>query len=450
MTEEIPGQLSKMSALRLLSPSAAEQYGDGDVARMAQQLGIDHVVEGSVRLDRDRARIAVELINARTQQTLWSEQYDRELSDVFSVQSDVALRVARTLAANLTSDERRRFEQRPTTNAEAYQLYLRANEMRGIMDRGRNLEAIALLRKALDLDPRFAAAQARLAYRIFFLGYYDDPKYLDEAISLAQAAASLDPALATAQFALGSAYSQKGLGDQARLSFLRALELDPNHSGSMSNLSVHESHFGRLDESLYWARRAWALSAKSGNDYYHVGVPLVSLRDDDLTAAWLRQGEQRFPAEPRIQILLTALELLRGRDGEALARVRRAAEQSPTNEELKNTLGDLSFLLGTRDAGALARAAFETAPDISSGWLAFETMRTRYAFLLKKAGEAREATRLADEAAAAARRQLDGGSQSPFLMIELAGHTDGQRRPGSRDRLAGSGVQERLPRDRAP
>jgi eukaryotic-like serine/threonine-protein kinase len=420
MTEEIRGQLSKMSALRLLSRSAAEQYGDGDVARMAQQLGIDHVVEGSVRLDRDRARIAIELINARTQQTLWSEQYDRELSDVFSVQSDVALRVARTLAANLTSDERRRVEQRPTANAEAYQLYLRANEMRGIMDRGRNLEAIALLRKALDLDPRFAAAQARLAYRIFFLGYYDDPKYLDEAISLAQAAASLDPALATAQFALGSAYSQKGFGDQARLSFLRALELDPNHAGSMSNLSVHESHFGRLDESLYWARRAWALSAKSGNDYYHVGVPLVSLRDDDMTAAWLRRGEQRFPAEPRIQVQLTALELLRGRDAEALARVRRAAELSPTNEELKSALGDLSFLLGTKDAVPLARVAFETAPDISSGWLAFETMRTRYAFLLKKAGETAEATRLADEAAAKARRQLDGGSQSPFLMIELA------------------------------
>jgi len=420
MTEEIRGQLSKMSGLRLLSRAAAEQYGDGDVGRMAEQLGIDHVVEGSVRLDRDRARIAVELINARTQQTLWSEQYERELSDVFSVQSDVALRVARTLAANLTSDERRRVEQRPTANAEAYQLYMRANEMRGMMDRSRNLEAIALLRKALDLDPRFAAAQARLAYRIFFLGYYDDPKYVDEAISLAQAAASIDPTLAAPHFALGGAYSVKGLGDQARLSFLRALELDPNHSGSMSNLSIHESHFGRLDESLYWARRAWALSAKGSNDYYHVSVPLVSLRDDELSEAWLRQGEQRFPAEPRIQIMLTAVELLRGRDAEALARARRAAESSPTNEEPKHVLLDLSFLLRTKDVMPLVRGGFETAPDVPSNWLAYETMRTRYAILLKKAGEAAEATRLADEAAAVARRQLDGGSQSPYLMIELA------------------------------
>jgi TolB-like protein len=420
MTEEIRGQLSKMSALRLLSRAAAEQYGDGDVARMAEQLGLDHVVEGSVRLDRDRARIAVELINARTQQTLWSEQYERELSDVFSVQSDVALRVARTLAANLTSDERRRVEQRPTANAEAYQLYMRANEMRGMMDRSRNLEAIALLRKALDLDPRFAAAQARLAYRIFFLGYYDDPKYVDEAISLAQAAASMDPTLAAPHFALGGAYSVKGLGDQARFSFLRALELDPNHSGSMSNLSIHEGHFGRLDESLYWARRAWALSAKGGNDYYHVSVPLVSLRDDELSEAWLRQGEQRFPAEPRIQIMLTAVELLRGRDTEALARARRAAESSPTNEEPKHVLLDLSFLLRTKDVMPLVRGGFETAPDVPSNWLAYETMRTRFAILKKKAGEAAEATRLADEAAAVARRQLDAGSQSPTLMIEVA------------------------------
>jgi serine/threonine protein kinase/Tfp pilus assembly protein PilF len=386
MTEEIRGQLSKMSALRLVSRAAAEQYGDGDVARMAEQLGIDHVVEGSVRLDRDRARIAVELINARNQQTLWSEQYERELSDVFSVQSDVALRVATTLAANLTSDERRRVEQRPTANVEAYQLYLRANEMRGMADRSRNLEGIALLRKALDLDPKFAAAQARLAYRTFFLGYYDDPKYLDEAISLAKAAATLDPTLAAPHFALGSAYSQKGFGDQARLSFLRALELEPNHMGSMSNLSIHESHFGRFDESLYWARRVWALSAKGGNDGYHLGVPLLSLRDDDLTAEWLRRSEQRSPAEPRIQILLTTLELLRGRDAEALARARRAAERSPKNEEVKYVLRDLAFILGTSDVVPLVRTGFEAAPDLPSGWLAFETMRTRYAFLLKKAG----------------------------------------------------------------
>jgi tetratricopeptide (TPR) repeat protein len=212
----------------------------------------------------------------------------------------------------------------------------------------------------------------------------------------------------------------KGLGDQARFSFLRALELDPNHSGSMSNLSIHEGHFGRLDESLYWARRAWALSAKGGNDYYHVSVPLVSLRDDELSEAWLRQGEQRFPAEPRIQIMLTAVELLRGRDTEALARARRAAESSPTNEEPKHVLLDLSFLLRTKDVMPLVRGGYETAPDVPSNWLAYETMRTRFAILKKKAGEAAEATRLADEAAAVARRQLDAGSQSPTLMIEVA------------------------------
>jgi serine/threonine protein kinase/Flp pilus assembly protein TadD len=419
MTEEIRGQLSKMSALRLLSRAAAEQYGDGDVARMAEQLSVDHVVEGSVRLDRDRARIAVELINARNQQTLWSEQYERELSDVFSVQSDVALRVATTLAANLTSDERRRVEQRPTSNAEAYQLYLRQNQL-SIMDRGRNLEAIGLLRKALDLDPRFAAAKARLAYRTFFLGYYDDPKYVDEAISLARGAASIDPTLAAPHFALASAYSVKGLGDQARLSFLRALELDPNHTSSMNNLSIHESHFGRFDESLYWARRAWALSAKGANDYYHVSVPLVSLRDDELSEAWLRQGEQRFPAEPRIQIMLAAVELVQGRDAEALARARRAVQSSPTNEEPKHVLLDLAFLLRPKDVMPIVRAGFETAPDVPSDWLAHETMRTRYAILLKEGGQGVEATRLADEAAATARRQLDAGSQSPSLMIEVA------------------------------
>ena len=155
------------------------------------------------------------------------------------VQSDIAIRVARALSINLSSAERARVERRPTTSTEAYELYLRQNELPMAM-RAQNLAGMQLLRKALALDPTFALAEARLAYRTLVLSYSDQPKYLDEAIALSQHAISLDPSLSRGHYAIASAYLVKGFFAQARLSFLRALELDPNDTLSMDNLSLLE------------------------------------------------------------------------------------------------------------------------------------------------------------------------------------------------------------------
>ena len=234
-------------------------------------------------------RVAVELVDAATQQTRWSEQYDRELADVLHVQREVALQIAQRLAATLTPAERARVEKLPTQNTEAYALYLRAQALTTLADVKRNLQGIALLEQALALDPQFALAKARLSYRVFFRAYTEDLKYANDAIALALEAAAIDPTLAAPHMTLGSAYGLLGRIEQARQSFLRALELDPNHVGSMDNLSFTYALAGQLDESLYWARRAWPLSAKGPNSFYHITVPLLWMRDDQLTGAgWPR------------------------------------------------------------------------------------------------------------------------------------------------------------------
>ena len=170
VTEEIRGQLTKVSALRLLGRSAVQRYGNDALRQLRSELGAGSAVEGTVRLDGQRARVSVELIDTATERTLWSEQYHRTLDDVLSVQTDVALRIAGALNARLGPEERTRVARPPTTNAEAYELYLRAQ----VLDSGerqQNLRAIELLKKAVSLDPTFAVAHAHLAYRVFFLGY---------------------------------------------------------------------------------------------------------------------------------------------------------------------------------------------------------------------------------------------------------------------------------------
>ena len=418
ITEEIRGQLSQVSSLRLLSRNALDRYQDGDRTQIVRDLGVGRFVDGTVRVDGGRVRITAELSDASTQETLWSDRYDRQLADVLRVQSDVALQIARALHANLSPHEQHRLELRPTANHEAYGLYLQSQQMVPLSDRAQNLAGIELLRTVLKLDPGFAAAQARLAYRLVFMGYYDSVSYVDQGIAEAQAALRSDSALPGGYFALGSGYAIKGMDAQARQAFLRALELDPNHVGAMDNLSVHETAFGRLDDALYWARRAFGLSGKSGNNYYHVSVPLMTLRDDAVSRSWLTEGERRFPEFARLQFQLAGLELFEGRVEQARRRTATLSASLPQNEEIKFLRADMAYLTDGDDLEPALEALMANA---AGNFVAVpESVRLRYGYVLRKRGDVARAAPLIAEAERLARDKIEHGNQLPPLRIELA------------------------------
>src|SRR5690606_9206406 len=123
-----------------------------------------------------------------------------------------------------------------TLNPDAYALYLKAEAV-GSAEPAQNLQAIGLYEQALALDPRMARAKAALARRVFFRAYLEDRKYADDVMRLAQEAAEIDPTFAEPHFVLGGTYGLLGRLEEARHAFLRALELDPNHSASMHDLS---------------------------------------------------------------------------------------------------------------------------------------------------------------------------------------------------------------------
>ncbi len=418
MTDEIRGQLSQVSSLRLLSRNGLDAYKDGDHSRIVRDLGVRNFVDGTVRVEGKRARISAELVDASTSETLWSNQYDRELSDILAVQGDVALQITRALRANLSPAEQQRIGSRPTNNPEAYRLYLESQQMGPMSNRARNLAAMDVLRQALTLDPRFALAQARLGYRQVFMGYYDDPSYLDKGIADAQAALRVDPDLPSAHFTIATAHSMKGMDAQARQAFLRALELDPNNVMAMNNFSNHEALFGRLDESLYWGLRGFSLSGKTANDYYHVAVPLVFLRDDERSRKLLLDAERRFPDSLRIQIILALLDITEGHAKQAMARSAALSVRAPENEEVKFLRADLAFLTNSTDQeSALEPLMEQSASSFSS---LYESMRLRYAYALRKRGDgARAATLLAD-AEGIARERVEQGDQTSALRVELA------------------------------
>jgi TolB-like protein len=414
MTEEIRGQLSQVSALRILSGTGLDGYGD-DVARAARELGLRSFVDGSVRVEGSRVRVSAELVDARTRESLWSQQYDRELADVLAVQSDIAQRIAMALQPNLSAAERARLAKQPTENLEAYTLFLRSRGLPS-SDREKNLEGVELLRKALALDPAFAEAQARAAYRLVFMGYYDDPSWVDKGIAEAEAALRIDPALPFGHFVLGTAYAIKGRGAQSRQAFLRALELNPSNGGLLSNFSVAEMYYGRLDEAVDLGRRGFMLSGKRG--FYHLVLPILYIRANAESRILLDEAERRTPTNERVQMMLAMLEMLEGRGDRALARSKAVAERLPKDLEMRFHRADVAFLMDAPELESLLAALMEGSAT-NRLW-GGESVRMRYAYALQKRGDSARSRALAAEAERYARERIEGGDDTPVLRVEMA------------------------------
>ena len=414
MTEEIRGQLSQVSALRILGGTGLDGYGD-DLPRAARELGLRSFVGGSVRVEGSRVRVSAELVDARTRESLWSQQYEQELAGVLAVQSDIAQQIAKALEPNLSEAQRTRLAKQPTDNLEAYTLFLRTRELPS-SNRQQNLEAIGLLKKALALDPKFAEAQARAAYRLVFMGYYDDPSWVDKGIAEAEAALRIDPALPFGHFTLGTAYAIKGQGARSRQAFLRALELNPSGGGLLSNFSIAEMQYGRLDEAVYLGRRGFMLSGKRG--FYHLVAPMLTIRADAESRVLLEEAERRAPRDSRVQMLLGMLDLTDGSGDKALARSKAIAEREPKNREMSFHRADIAYLTDDPDLEPLLAPLVDQSPT-NRLW-GGESVRLRYAYALQKRGEPARSKLLAAEAERYARERIAAGDDTPVQRVELA------------------------------
>ncbi|HEX3275404.1 MAG TPA: protein kinase [Gemmatimonadales bacterium] len=420
MTEEIATQLSRVAALRVLSRTATARYDTaGDrLQRMSRELGVGSVVDGSVRLAGDRVRIAVELTSVRTGQSLWSEQYDRQLSDLFAVQDDVAHKVTAALQARLTPAEASRVAHAPTSNMAAYQLYLRAQEL-SPTQRAANVTRGELLRQAVERDSGFAAAYAQLARNHMFRSVAGERAYTDSGFIAARKAIALDPELADGWFALGDLESVVFNLSGARRAYLKALELNPSHDGAMADLANVYVALGRFDEALDWSLRAQQLNPNMIHAPYHIGLGLMPLEDDSATSRFLLAAERRLPTEFRIQGLLAWLDLRRGSGAAALARARRMVANEPDNTEGPPILAELAVVVGDSGAERLIEPLARQDPE-AAGQMFPESLRSLHALTLYRRGDTRRAAELWREAARAARRKVDAGTETFNAPMELA------------------------------
>ncbi|MFQ5866364.1 MAG: tetratricopeptide repeat protein, partial [bacterium] len=283
ITEDIITQISKIADLRVISRTSSTRYKGSEktLREIGAELSVAFILEGSVRRAGDRVRIVGQLIDAQSDEHVWAETYDRELVDVFEIQSEIAQQIADAMQAKLSSAEKHRIMSKPTENLTAYDYYLKGREYYNHYRKQDNENAIDLFEKALELDTNYTLAYAGLgdayAQRAWIFGFSVD--WLDSSIVISNKAIALDPDLAEGYKALGLAYEFKGWYRKALEANRRAIERNPNYHQAIANMGWVNWFIGELDEALRWMEKGLSLDPTSPMMYFGLGIIYRALDD---------------------------------------------------------------------------------------------------------------------------------------------------------------------------
>ena len=339
VSDEINGRLASVSGLGVISRKTAARYADTEksVKEIGDELGVDYILEGTVRWAHQeegasRVRIAPELIRVADDSQVWTQIYDREIDDIFQVQSDIAGEVIAALDITLRGDEQAALDETPTDNIEAYQAFLKAQELQqsGTTIEQQDDEAVALYERAVELDPDFVKAWATLvqhhasiyrngidqteerlaraktalegAERVGadlpetrlargYYHYYGFQEY-DRALVEFEAASKAVPNDAESRQAIGYIYRRKGDLDAAIRNLELAAELDPQDANIPRNLGTTYRARRQFDQALEMADRVLALEPLSDNNYFAKASYVMHGTGDLATS---RQVLERMP-----------------------------------------------------------------------------------------------------------------------------------------------------------
>jgi len=424
ITEEITGQLARIGDLTVLSRVAVERAvaSENSLADIARSLGAGSVLEGSVRMAGQQVRITAQLIEVESQRHLWSENFDRELTDIFRIQTDVALAIGDALRAQLSSGERRHIETPVTSDIRAYQLYLKQSRLSG-NEPVDNREAIKLLEQALELDPGFAEARARLSWRHTWNSRMTgDPMQGARAESLALEALEQDPELPLGYYALGAALEELERVQEAGAAYARAYQLDPNFSSILTDGSFFFATQGAPAKGLEMAFRAVRLDPNNPNVRWHAFMPLFSLGDIRRSTAWLQLARDEGMKFHRLDSAAAELELVKGNPDEAAAMAREMLKRYPDTREARLMALQLLFLTGNAaEVSDELVALGQDAPEASAiKHFAERSLRVLMGFVLAEQGEDAAASMAFDESLEAAEMAVANGSTNQGRALDAA------------------------------
>jgi TolB-like protein/tetratricopeptide (TPR) repeat protein len=380
--DEILTRLAKVADLKVISRTSTQHFKSSpeNLPAIAKQLGVMHVLEGSVQKAGDQVRVNVQLINALTDAHLWADTYDRKLTDIFAVESEIAKTIAETLQAKITGSEKSSIAKAPTANPEAYELYLKGRFFWNKRTGDDLRKSVEYLKQAIAKDPGYALAYAALADSYGLLRFYGGASR-GESVVPAEAAAKkaleLDDSLAQAHASLGLVATEELEIDRGVRELERAIQLNPNYATAHHWLALARMSLGQLERAIGEGKRALELD------------PLSMIINADLSVIYLyarRYDEAEAQARKALEIdsrsfvahyyLGMALQL-KGRLKEAIPEFQKAVElnndpysiamlaqayaRNRQTDEARKLLGHLDELAKSADVPGYALATAHTA-----------------------------------------------------------------------------------------
>ncbi|MBI3005649.1 MAG: protein kinase [Ignavibacteriales bacterium] len=423
MTEDILTQLSKIGDLKVVSRSSIMRYKGTQKKsqEIGRELGVASILQGSIRRRGNRIRITGQLIDASTDEQIWADSYDREMKDVFDIQSEVAKSIARALHAKLSASEEANIEKKPTENVEAYGFYTRGRQYYYLYHRQDNERAIELFKKALELDPNYALAYSGLGdcygQRASMFGFTSN--WVDSGIVASEKAISLDPNLAEGYKSLGLCYEAKGMINRALDAYFKSVERNPNYTPAVGNISLLNFQLGNFVEAYRWATKEAKLSAVEPFTFLGRGAIYAFLTEDEKAEHWFNKSLDLQPDFVFALLGLSGLSIARGDIRKAREYVDKSLTLDPDNPICLNFKANVELFAENYD---LARRLFvKVLPQsIKLGDFTFRSNATGLGFSLLKLGKLEEGKKYLAESRSQHMKEVESGRESAAIRYELA------------------------------
>ena len=353
--EEILTRLSKIADLKVISRTSTQRYKGTptNLLEIAKQLGVAHILEGTVQKAADQVRVNVQLINAQTDSHLWAEKFDRNLADIFAVESEIATKIADTLQAKLTGSEKQAIAARPTENSEAHQLYLKGRYFLSRRTEEGLKKSVEFFNQAIDKDSGYALAYSGLAdsnmylLKLAFLRGLSRKESYERAKAAATKALELDDNLAEAHTSLALVkmeYEWEWASSEGE--FKRAIQLNPGFAEAHHQYSHYLTAMGRSSESLAESLRALELDPLSLVLNGHLAWHYLYARQYDQAIQQCQKTAELDRNYPETADFRGLAYEQKGMYREAIAELQMAVNLSGNSPHIKAELGHAYAIAG--------------------------------------------------------------------------------------------------------
>ena len=406
MTDELISTISKIRDIRVIARTSAMKYKGSkkSAGEIGEELKVGAVLEGTVRKAGNKLRITTQLIDAQKEEPMWSESYDRDLQDVFALQSEIAQRVSEALKIKLVSAEREELASRPTQSSEAHNLYLKGRFYWSERSQNGNDKAVKYFEAAINLDPRYALAYAGLADCYLISADYGWRRPSDcypRTADYATRAIEIDPRLAEGHATRAWVYTTyEWRWSDSEREFRTSLELDPSYATAYQWYALYLTYSGRLGEALVQIKRARELDPLSRVFALNEGMILTVMDRKEEATELCKKIVAQEPDYADGHRFLGFMNYLNSQNDEAIEEARRAVDISNNSVFMRGELATLLGLVGRHgearkildELESLSKTTY--VPNVEIAQVLFALGRVDEAFSYLKRAEEDRSSRL--------------------------------------------------------